>query len=41
MNIFRLNRSEWALRNLAEREFLAKDLKELEMVEEIYRGKLR
>ena len=40
MNIFRLNRSEWALRNLAEREFLAKDLKELEMVEEIYRGKL-
>lgn len=40
MNIFRLNRSEWALRNLAEREFLAKDMKELEMVEEIYRGKL-
>ena len=40
MNIFRLNRSEWALRNLAEREFLAKDLKELEMVEEIYRSRL-
>lgn len=34
------NFKEWALRNLAEREFLAKDLKELEMVEEIYRGRL-
>ncbi len=41
MNIFTLNRSEQSLRNLAEREFLAKNMEELEMVEEIYRGKLR
>ncbi|MGC7158959.1 hypothetical protein ACP0A6_02115 [Metamycoplasma hominis] len=40
LKIFSLNRSEWALRNLAEREFLAKDLKELELVEEFYRSKL-
>lgn len=41
MNIFGINRSEQSLRNLAEREFLAKNMEELEMVEEIYRGKLR
>ena len=41
MNIFTLNRSEQSLRNLVEREFLAKNMEELEMVEEIYRGKLR
>ena len=41
MNIFSINRSEQSLRNLAEREFLAKNMEELEMVEEIYRGKLR
>ena len=41
MNIFSINRSEQLLRNLAEREFLAKNMEELEMVEEIYRGKLR
>lgn len=41
MNIFAINRSEQSLRNLAEREFLAKNMEELEMVEEIYRGKLR
>ena len=40
MNIFSLNRSEQSLRNLAEREFLAKNMEELEMIEEIYRGKL-
>ena len=41
MSIFAINRSEQSLRNLAEREFLAKNMEELEMVEEIYRGKLR
>ena len=40
MSIFAINRSEQSLRNLAEREFLAKNMEELEMVEEIYRGKL-
>lgn len=40
MNIFGLNRSELALRNLAEREFLAKDMKELEMIEDVYRSRL-
>lgn len=40
MSIFAINRSEQSLRNLAEREFLAKNMEELEMVEEIYRGRL-